>query len=551
MSLRKHQSQFNAAISGICSGSGVKTIYAHCTPGGGKSILPIIAGKLVPTHADRICWIAPRLSLIDQAEREFVNPYFRQILGHRLTIRSSTNEVNPCRGFQGFATTYNAVGLDDGLLVDEFSRHQYILVLDEFHHVAEGSEWEKKIRPLWDRAAFRIPMTGTLERGEGNKIAFLPYGLNGSGMSPNLQETEDTAVIRYTRADALAEKAIIPLAFHLRDSETTWQTRRGREVKMRSFDRARTDQDISRSLYTALTTEFSEALLQDGIEHWLRERSAKPGLKALVVCSNISEAKRHTAALGQIGWRNIKFGIATSEDSPEALKAIKDMKAGKLDLLVTVAMAYEGLDIPAVSHIICLTRIRSTPWIEQMTARANRIDPMAGPYETQMGHIFAPADPLFREIVARIEKEQLPFISQAGGRERQTSPVSSGEVPWLTSPGGIVPISSAMTRHEKIEMGTNYPLFENIETPSETEARLRDQIETHVRLYSFKNRFKVQEINRRIMSYFDYQPRDEMDLGTLGKVLDYCLLKLPLNQARGTGYRVPIKAEPFKCEWRE
>jgi len=57
------------------------------------------------------------------------------------------------------------------------------------------------------------------------------------------------------------------------------------------------------------------------------------------------------------------------------------MKTDKIDVLVTVAMAYEGLNIPAVSHIICLTRIRSAPWIEQMTARANRIDKNGGPYE--------------------------------------------------------------------------------------------------------------------------------------------------------------------------
>ena len=74
--------------------------------------------------------------------------------------------------------------------------------------------------------------------------------------------------------------------------------------------------------------------------------------------------------------------IAEKTKALEAeLAALKEFQArraawllGKLDVLVTVAMAYEGLDIPAVSHLICLTRIRSTPWIEQMTARANRID---------------------------------------------------------------------------------------------------------------------------------------------------------------------------------
>ena len=50
-------------------------------------------------------------------------------------------------------------------------------------------------------------------------------------------------------------------------------------------------------------------------------------------------------------------------------------------MLVTVAMAYEGLDAPEVAVVAALTHIRSRPWLEQMVARATRVDPNAGPYE--------------------------------------------------------------------------------------------------------------------------------------------------------------------------
>ncbi|MFA5323756.1 MAG: hypothetical protein WC373_13880, partial [Smithella sp.] len=80
MMLRKHQSAFQSVIDRILAGETLKTIYCHVTPGGGKSILPIMAGKLIEAGlADKMIWIAPRLSLTDQAEREFVNPYFRHM----------------------------------------------------------------------------------------------------------------------------------------------------------------------------------------------------------------------------------------------------------------------------------------------------------------------------------------------------------------------------------------------------------------------------------------------------------------------------------------
>jgi len=360
MTLRKHQEEFRATIDGIISGSPIRTIYVSVCPGGGKSIIPILAGRLIEVGlAEKLIWIAPRLSLIDQAEREFINPYFRETLGHRLQIRASTNENNPCRGLHGFATTYNAAGLDDGILFNEFDRRRYILICDEFHHIQENSLWHKKIAPLFFMAHYRVMMSGTLERGDGTKIGFMPYKANGTGLIPDLQDKADTKVIRYTREDALRERAIIPLAFHLSDGQANWQSNTGRNVHVASMDRM-TEFDASKAIYTALHTEFAEDLLKAGLDHWLSYRKSNPGATCLIVCSDIRQAKRHAENLKEWGIR-ARFEIATSDESDKALVAIKKMKAGELDMLVTVAMAYEGLSIESISHIICLTRIRSTP----------------------------------------------------------------------------------------------------------------------------------------------------------------------------------------------
>lgn len=64
MSLRKHQSDFKAVIDRIIKGDSARTIYCQVCPGGGKSILPIMAGQLIAAGlADKLLWIAPRLSL--------------------------------------------------------------------------------------------------------------------------------------------------------------------------------------------------------------------------------------------------------------------------------------------------------------------------------------------------------------------------------------------------------------------------------------------------------------------------------------------------------
>jgi superfamily II DNA or RNA helicase len=91
-------------------------------------------------------------------------------------MNAATNDIDPCRGTSGYATTYQAIGADrSGINYDEFRRSRYLLCLDEFHHVSEGSNWHKQLMPLYQQATFVLFMTGTLERHDGKKIAFLPY----------------------------------------------------------------------------------------------------------------------------------------------------------------------------------------------------------------------------------------------------------------------------------------------------------------------------------------------------------------------------------------
>jgi superfamily II DNA or RNA helicase len=543
--LRKHQAQFASITDRIILGSAIRTIYCHVTPGGGKSLIPILGGKLITKGlADRLIWIAPRLSLVDQAEREFINPYFRQTLGHNLQIRSSTNEPNPCRGLNGFSTTYNAVGMDDGTLVDEFSRRRYILILDEFHHIQEGSLWHQKIKPLWDLAEFRVAFTGTLERGDNSKIAFLPYRIDGNGFAPDLQEGPETAVVRYTRRDALEEKAIIPLSFHLTDGQAEWEEVSGDKFRVSSLDKmtdTRGDM-IGKALYTALKTEYANELLRSGISHWQTWRTRAPSSSCLVVTANIEEARRHTETLKSSGIAG-KVEIATSSDSKQAMTAIKKLKSGKLDSLVTVAMAYEGLSVPAVSHIVCLTRIRSTSWIEQMTARANRIDPDAGPYENQIGHVFAPADPLFKKIVAQIEEEQAPILEMRKKKERKelSSSNDSGTLfPIEQTPFGIRPLSSSMTGQKQVVLAANSS--RDLEkTASEIESELKQEIENHIRSYAQVYGVSPHKINGEILQTFG-KARSRMTIGELRRVASHIESRYPMAWLRKSG--------TISCTWR-
>jgi len=285
--LRKHQKDMIRIVDGIIAGSSIKNIIVKATPGSGKSSIPLIAGKLITAGlADALCWICPRMSLQDQGERNFIDPFFRKMFNHNLTVRQSTNDVSPLRGTKGLITTFQAVGVDvNGTLLNEFRHRRYILIADEVHHASEDGIWTKAIMPLYERAAFRVLMTGTASRHDGKKIAFTPYDDQGDGtFALNLAGDKETAIIEYTRIDALREKAILPVSFFFSEGTAKWQKLTGKVVEAKLS----TTKDPSHALYTALHTEYAEELLRATVDHWSRHRvHTNPGATMLVVCAKI------------------------------------------------------------------------------------------------------------------------------------------------------------------------------------------------------------------------------------------------------------------------
>jgi superfamily II DNA or RNA helicase len=549
--LRKHQKDMAKIVDGIIEGSPVRDIIVKATPGSGKSSLPIIAGKLIPAGlADAICWICPRSSLQDQAERNFTDPFFRQMLNHNLTIRSATNDNNPCRGTNGFVTTYQAIGVDDRLTaLSDFRRRRYILVLDEYHHAGDDGAWTKSLQPLYDAARYRVLMTGTLSRGDKKRIAFTPYMQTGDEFTPALDKSPNTAIIEYSRKDALADKAILPLNFVFLDGSAKWKTRSGRIIDTNLSTQFNTV--ATHALYTALNTEYAFELLAASVNHWRVWRKTKPSAKLLVVAANIKSAKEYTEALKRMG---LNTRIATSENSQDAHDAIKAYKAGRIDVLASVGMAYEGLDVPSISHIACLTNIRSLEWIIQMAARGVRIDGAAGPYESQQAFVFAPKDRMFLELKAQIDSEQLAAAKVAGNNNQSNREPVNGELfPGMgaaRTPGGIKPLSSRLFGMDLGKMPSSYSVPALPKTQKETESDLLNEIEEHIRIYAHNNRYNPKQLNGEVFAHFN-KKRREMSIPELERCLAHVRSAYPLSFCRGTGRRVPTKATMLKnVAWR-
>lgn len=463
MILRKHQKEMSDVCDEILAGAPINEIIADVTPGGGKSALPVIlSNKLIPAIATKIIWVVPRNSLKYQGESEYIEPCWNT----PQRIRAAINEEDPTRGLEGYVTTYQAIGQNPLVHLHEFEKHDYILFLDEPHHVSEGSSWENALEPLIKMAKLVVKASGTLSRKDGKKIAFMDY----SGQFVDLTDTVTRRIISYSRADAIREGAICPLKFKLFDGKAEWLDSEFDEVKHEGNISDR--ENFAKAVFAALHTEYAYQLMGEAIKDWQENLEIKQDSKLLVVAPNIKLAKKYQDWLYTKGFNS---RIATSEDSPEAKQNIDDYKKGSFNILVTVAMAYEGLSVKEITHVACLTLIRSVPWLEQCFARANRLSP-----NKTCGMIYAPKDFRFLSAITMINHSQLLPIQLQRELELKKKEAFEGEAkPW------IIPIGSqaAGVDHE-----TELKAVERHISPSQQEKILKQEIRKIRKLLSNSKR---------------------------------------------------------------
>ena len=526
--MRSHQAQLAAIVQAIAAGEGsdITDILAAVTPGGGKSLLPVIASAaLIAAKAiERVCWVVPRDSLRLQAEEAFADPTWRAALNHAVSVRAADNAPDPCRGLQGYVTTYQSVAAAPDFHLAEFRRHRTLLVVDEVHHLPalpdmapdpldplgadleeDGSGWSRAMLPLLECARLRLLLSGTLQRADGRSILWLPYRTGSRAKTREVDlAAPGWAVVGYSRAQALAERAVLPVLFGALDGEASWlDEARNPAGPHRLFSHWPVE-TTRPALFTALRTGFADQLLREAFEatrtlrsNRRRVRGLAPhtearGLgKLLVVAPAPTVARRYADIMR--GWMpdaqadTVQLATSDERDAHQTLARYRLLP--EPTVLVTVAMAYEGLDAPEVAVVAALTHIRSRAWLEQMVARATRVDPHAGLYAGQRALVFHPDDPLFARFRHSVETEQGMIA------KRRKPPLQRALPLWLLDQleaaqqeeHGIVPLeSNALTmRYGLLRPGPDYlmhrPEHEQAQTelldpPSVLERKLRRRV---------------------------------------------------------------------------
>lgn len=306
---------------------GKKKSLVIAATGTGKTYLSAFDVRNFGAH--KVCFIAHREELLDNGMETFKKIFPIVTMG-----KLSANEKSFNSNFL-FSTVQS---LSKNL--DKFSKDSFdYVIIDEFHHAAADSY--REILDYFD-PKFLLGLTATPERMDGKDVmALCDYNIAGE--------------IRLR--EALERELLVPFHyFGIADETVDYNNIRKKNGK---FD----ENDLSEKLSINERSEF----IIDKIKLYDYNGDS---LKAIAFCVDIKHAKKMSNDFSSKGY---KASFITSKDSMEKRQnTLYDFRNGLIEIICTVDIFNEGIDIPEINMLLFLRPTQSSTIFTQQLGRGLR-----------------------------------------------------------------------------------------------------------------------------------------------------------------------------------
>ena len=303
--------------------------------GTGKTVLAALDYKrLVAENGGkrpRLLFVAHRTEILEQARRTY-----REVLSDGGFGELLVGGARPSEWQYVFASIQSLSSLGvDSIEPDAFE----VVVVDEFHH-ASAASYQRLLNRLTPREL--LGLTATPERADGLDVRALFDGRLASELR---------------LWDALGADLLCPFHYFAVGDET--------DLSRVQWSRGRYDEAELERLYTGNTARANLVLRE------IRDKVADPAaMRALGYCVSVDHARfmaQHFAAAGVPA-----IAVTGDTHSQERETALSDLRAGDVNVLFTVDLFNEGLDIPDVDTVLFLRPTESATVFLQQLGRGLR-----------------------------------------------------------------------------------------------------------------------------------------------------------------------------------
>ena len=377
------------------------------TPGGGKTKLALaFAASLVKTgEITHVHVVTPSDAIRQLWKREAKN------FGLILVRRQNTNLRNRNLPLDvgGLVTTYQQVASDAEAhaMNVENADGKALLILDEPHHLADSLAWGQAAKFAFEDARFRLHLSGTPFRKDGDLIPWIKFDLSGVAVAAG----RDGFTYSYRRA--MDDDVCRPVAFKYRNLDLAY-TLKGRDWSVNFDD----DLDVtgqSARLRSALLSD--SGLVEDLIASadrditGIRSRGGRfADAAGILVAMNQAHAADCAQIIEKVTGETPSVVVSDNKTCDDDLEVFRS--GTKSRWVVSVRMISEGVDIPRLMVAVYATNIVSPLFFRQFVGRVVRVR-HRGAHE--MATIYMPADQRLKELADEIETDVRQFHRDNSG----------------------------------------------------------------------------------------------------------------------------------------
>ena len=330
----------------------------------------------------------------------------------------------------------------------------FLLIADEYHHAEREACWGQAVTTLGRSAKNVLMLSGTPWKTKGT-IALVDEEKNIEGQPYYGKDGKIIPDNCYKYAKDLgqdsANRATVPVHFtfvpSISSDENTGRTytlpvkgwAEWNPKEWRKYADEKCNEPLGRHVtigsadYRLKDSDVCRKLLAEGFD-WLsysrgqiKQTTGISDLSImLVVCRNISEAK--TVAVYIQEEYKVSTEVIVSDDpgSAERLERIrmacKQGSHSRPDVIVSVGMISEGVDIPAIKVIVYMGAIITILYLMQLIGRAMRRILVNGRYSDEslnqtLAYVVAPAHPFIMWFASQVENDIAQALKEIGVSE--------------------------------------------------------------------------------------------------------------------------------------
>ena len=353
-----------------------KPLVAAC-PGAGKTWFSVAASQVAVKEkgVQLILVVSPTVNIKGQWRETFEAAGIEahdNANNESLRFRKDNN-IDILEGKKAICVTYSQLAKDAELFEFIVRKYRTLLIADEIHHADDNATFGEKLSVISGASHLRLALSGTPFNTNGGSLAMCPTVVDYDEEGRKVRKALPDYTYEYSRA--ISDVVCRPVEFIkvLGKGTSTYKTLADNQIYQKVIDLARENKtDIIGPLLDP-DGDFFEKMVKDALISLTNIKTSDKRAGMLVCARNVEHGNQVAKTIQRICRSNPEWSgysiLEIYSDSQGAHERIKQLDRDSTDIVVTVKMISEGIDVKRLRVGLYATDYRTRMFFIQFIGR--------------------------------------------------------------------------------------------------------------------------------------------------------------------------------------